>query len=104
MGYAELPDWVGWIPIKPMFVAAWVLVVINLLMTIATRKYEKMYVSLWYTMGTMVWTTFTVIVGQYIINFVPGGISRVNVSFFYVHNLVGLIFTPMGLKNAIGTK
>ncbi len=31
---------------------------------------------------------------------VPGGISRVNVSFFYVHNLVGLIFTPMGLAQA----
>lgn len=98
--YAELPNSVWWIPTKPMVTVAWVLVVINIFGTVATRKYEKMYVSLWYAMGTMVWTTFTFIVGSYAINWVPGGISRVNVSFFYVHNLVGLIFTPMGLAAA----
>ena len=85
---------------QSIFTIAWVLVVLNLFMTIATRRFEKMYVSLWYTMGTMIWTTFTVLVGYYVINWVPGGISRVNVSFFYVHNLVGLIFTPMGLAQA----
>ncbi len=98
--YAELPMWVSMFPTKAIFTAAWLMVVINLLMTIANRKYEKMYVSLWYTMGTMIWTTFTVIVGYYAINFTPMGISRVNLSFFYVHNLVGLIFTPMGLAQA----
>lgn len=94
--YAELPVWVGWIPTKVLFTIAFVLVAFNLYATIATRRYEKMYVSLWYTMGTMLWTTFTVLVGYYAINWVPEGISRVNVSFFYIHNLVGLIFTPMG--------
>lgn len=98
--YAELPVWVGYLPTKVLFTISWVAVVVNLYMTIATRKFEKMYVSLWYTMGTLLWTTFTVIVGFYIINMVPGGISRVNVNFFYVHNLVGLIFTPMGLAQA----
>ena len=34
------------------------------------------------------------------INWVPEGISRVNVSWFYIHNLVGLIYTPMGLATA----
>ena len=87
-------------PTKVLFTAAWLMVVVNIFMTIAHRKYEKMYVSLWYTMGTMIWTTFTVIVGYYVLNLVPMGISRVNVSFFYVHNLVGLIFTPMGLAQA----
>lgn len=98
--YAELPVWVGFIPIKVIFLIPWTLIVVNLLMTIATRKYEKMYVSLWYTMGTIIWTTFTVFVGFFVINWVPGGISRVNISWFYVHNLVGLIYTPMGLAQA----
>jgi cytochrome c oxidase cbb3-type subunit I len=98
--YAELAMWVSFIPTKFIFTIAWLMVVVNLFMTIATRKYEKMYVSLWYTMGTMIWTTFTVIVGYYVINFVPNGISKVNVSWFYIHNLVGLIFTPMGLAQA----
>ncbi len=95
--YAELPNWVGWIPTKPLVTIAWILVVINLFATIALRRFEKLYVSLWYVMGTLIWTTFTYLAGVYFINFVPGGISRVNVNFFYMHNLVGLIFTPMGL-------
>lgn len=98
--YAELPMWLSGIPIKSIFTVAWVLTVINLFATIATRRFIKMYVSLWYVMGTMIWTTFTWFVGSYAINWVPGGISRVNVSFFYVHNLVGLVFTPMGLAIA----
>lgn len=98
--YAELPYWVSWLPIKTLFSIAFVLVAFNLYMTIATRKVEKMYVSLWYAMGTLFWTTFTWVVGAYVVNMVPGGISRVNVNFFYVHNLVGLIFTPMGLASA----
>lgn len=98
--YAELPTSVLGIPIKFMFTIAWVMTVINLFATIATRKFEKMYVSLWYVMGTLIWTTFTWVVGSYGVYWVPGGISRVNVNFFYVHNLVGLIFTPMGLAIA----
>jgi cytochrome c oxidase cbb3-type subunit 1 len=56
-----------------------------------------MYVSLWYVMGTLIWTTVTVWAGWFSLYYLPGGISRVNANFFYVHNLVGLIFTPMGL-------
>lgn len=98
--YAELPTWVWWFPTKFLFALGWILTALNLSMTIGTRKYEKLYVSLWYTMGTIIWTTFTVLVGTFVINWVPQGISRVNTNFFYVHNLVGLIFTPMGLAQA----
>lgn len=98
--YAELPNWVGWIPVKVLFTLSWLLVFVNLYMTIFVRKIEKMYVSLWYVMGTLIWTTFTYITGSYAINWVPEGLSRVNVSWFYVHNLVGLIYTPMGLAAA----
>jgi cytochrome c oxidase cbb3-type subunit I len=98
--YAELPHFVGWIPTKILFVTSYVLGAINIFMTIFNRKYEKMYVSLWYAMGTLIWATFTIITGFYVINMVPEGISRVNTSWFYVHNLVGLIITPMGLATA----
>lgn len=98
--YAELPIWISWIPIKLLVAIAWFLIVIDVFMTIANRKFEKMYVSLWYTMGTLIWTSFTYVVGNYAVNWVPEGISRVNVSWFYVHNLVGLIYTPMGLATA----
>jgi cytochrome c oxidase cbb3-type subunit 1 len=98
--YAELPKWVGWLPVKPLFIASWLLFAINLFATIASRVYEKLYVSLWYCMGVLIWASFTLVVGSYAVNWVPGGMSRVNTSFFYIHNLVGLIFTPMGLATA----
>lgn len=98
--YAELPTWISWLPIKFLFTVAWLLIVFNFIMTIANRKFDKLYVSLWYSMGTLIWTTFTVFVGNFAINWLPEGISRVNASWFYIHNLVGLIFTPMGLATA----
>lgn len=98
--YAEFPTWLGWVPVKVILTLAWALVVVNLFMTIAKRRFEKLYVSLWYVMGTLIWTTFTLIVGSFAVNWVPEGISRVNTSWFYVHNLVGLIYTPMGLATA----
>lgn len=100
--YAELPMTIGggWIPIKFLMGVAWVLFSFNLFMTIAKRVYKKLYVSVWYVMATLIWTSVTFIVGNFAIEWVPRGISRVNTSFFYVHNLVGLIFTPMGLAIA----
>lgn len=98
--YAELPMWISWLPIKALFAISWLLIVVNFFMTIATRRFEKLYVSLWYSMGTLIWTTFTVLVGNFAINWLPEGMSRVNASWFYVHNLVGLIYTPMGLAIA----
>ncbi len=100
--YAELPMTLGggFIPIKLLVAIAWVLFATNLFFTVITRRYKKMYVSLWYVMGTLIWTTFTFVVGNFAIEWVPQGISRVNTNFFYVHNLVGLIFTPMGLAIA----
>lgn len=95
--YAEIPMWVGFLPIKPMLTVAWVMFCTNILMTIRQRIYPQMYVSLWYVIGTLVWTTVTWIIGNYIIHIAPEGITRVNLNFFFVHNLVGLIFTPFGL-------
>jgi cytochrome c oxidase cbb3-type subunit 1 len=98
--YAELPTWVSWLPIKFLFTVGWILIVINFFMTIANRRFEKLYVSLWYSMGTLIWTTVVMFVGGFAINWIPEGMSRVNASWFYVHNLVGLIYTPMGLATA----
>lgn len=99
--YAELPPLLfGILPIKLLVVIAWLLFSINLIVTVFKRRYKKMYVSLWYAVGTLFWTAITFTVGNFLLDLVPGGISRVNMSFFYIHNLVGLIFTPMGLAIA----
>ena len=62
--YAELPMWVNWIPVKP-FVAFVGDASDQYFGTVAKRRYEKMYVSLWYTMGTVIWTAVGVLGGRF---------------------------------------
>jgi cytochrome c oxidase cbb3-type subunit 1 len=92
--YAELPLW-----LDGLVVVAWVMFAVNVFATVATRKYQQMYVSLWYIMAAILWTAFVYIVGN--LATVPtSGVNQANLNWFYVHNAVGLVFTPLGL--AIG--
>ena len=89
--YAELP-----FALDVAVTLAWVMFGINVFMTIATRKHEKIYVSLWYIMGGILWTAFVYITGNFATMAVTG-INQANLNWFYVHNAVGLIFTPLGI-------
>ena len=92
--YAELP-----LPLDVLVVVAWIMFGINIFATIATRKYQQMYVSLWYTMGTILWTAFVYLTGNFAVLFATG-VNQANLNWMYVHNAVGLIFTPIGLALA----
>jgi len=89
--YAELP-----LPLDVLVVVAWIMYGINIFATIARRKYQQMYVSLWYFMGTILWTAFVYLVGNFAVEFATGT-NQANLNWMYVHNAVGLIFTPIGL-------
>jgi cytochrome c oxidase cbb3-type subunit 1 len=92
--YAELP-----LPLDILVVIAWVMFGLNIFMTIARRKYVQMYVSIWYIMGTILWTAFVYITGNFAVEFATGT-NQANLNWMYVHNAVGLIFTPIGLAIA----
>ena len=92
--YAELEPW-----LDALVVIAWILFGANLLMTIAQRKHTAMYVSIWYVMGTIVWTAFVYLTGNFATLFTTG-VNQANLNWMYVHNAVGLIFTPIGLAIA----
>lgn len=90
--YLELNWW-----LDVLVTIAWVLFAVNIIATIAKRKYEQMYVSLWYIMGTIFWTAILWIVGNLP---VYSGVNDANVNWWFGHNAVGLIFTPMGVAMA----
>lgn len=92
--YADLPT-----PIAVMVVIAWVMFGFNIFATIATRKYEQMYVSTWYMMATILWTAFVYLTGNFATLFTTG-VNQANLNWMYTHNAVGLIFTPVGLAIA----
>lgn len=92
--YAELP-----LPLDILVVVAWLMYGANILGTVFTRKYQQMYVSIWYTMGTILWTAFVYLTGNFATIFTTG-VNQANLNWMYVHNAVGLIFTPVGLAIA----
>jgi len=94
--YGEIPP-----PFDYMIAICWVLFGINIIGTIATRKVKYLYVTVWYTLGSVIWTTFVYITGN-MISQLPmiSGINQANLIWFYVHNAVGLIFTPLGVAIA----
>ena len=89
--YAELPLW-----LDILVVIAWIMFGVNIFATVAVRKYQQMYVSLWYILASILWTAFVYLVGNFATMF-TSGVNQANLNWFYVHNAVGLIFTPLGL-------
>lgn len=94
--YGDLPTWVAC-----LVVVAWIMFGTNIFMTIANRRYAQMYVSTWYFMGTILWTAFVYLTGNFA-TILPGvtGVNQANLTWMYTHNAVGLIFTPAGLAIA----
>lgn len=94
--YAEIAP-----PFDYMIALSWVLFGANLIATLAKRKVKHFYVTIWYVVGCIIWTAFVYITGNMITQ-IPGvtGINQANLTWFYVHNAVGLIFTPLGVALA----
>jgi cbb3-type cytochrome c oxidase subunit I len=73
-----------------------ILNLINLYMTIAHRVESKLYVSLWYISGTLIWMPLLYFIGNVMWNPPTGALSGINdtiFNWFYGHNVLGLWFT-----------
>jgi cbb3-type cytochrome c oxidase subunit I len=89
--YAEL-IWI--VDVAVMLVL--ILNLVNLYKTIANRVEPKLYVSLWYISGTLVWMPLLYFIGNVMWNPPTGAITGVNdtiFNWFYGHNVLGLWFT-----------
>ncbi|HEX9989052.1 MAG TPA: cbb3-type cytochrome c oxidase subunit I [Chloroflexia bacterium] len=105
--YAEL-IW----PIDVMVMTALLLAGYNIYKTIFSRKEKKLFVSLWYIMGTMIWMPMLYFVGNVmwqpivdggqtnIAGYPSGGLTGiidVTWQWFYGHNVLGYWFTTSGV-------
>ncbi len=75
----------------------------NAVMTIANRKENLLYVSVWYAVGAVIWTAGVYPIGNAMwhpsTGAVPGLLDSV-LLWFYGHNMVGLLLTPLAIAAA----
>ena len=91
--YAEL-IW----PIDMMVIAAFSLVIINIIMTVKQRREPILYVSVWYVCAAVILTAITYALGNIIWKPSSGalvGIPDAIILWFYGHNVFGLLLTPL---------
>jgi cytochrome c oxidase cbb3-type subunit I len=92
-GNLEYREWPWWI--RLIFLAALVVTAWNLICTVARRSNEDIYLSNWYIIGGTLWTCIIAVVG--VVPWYQYGLGQVAVSGFYMHNAVGMWFTPLAL-------
>jgi len=96
--YAELV----W-PIDVGVVAALVLIFFNFIMTVARRKENILYVSVWYVLAAVLLTACTYSMGNVIWRPDTGALSGIPdaiLLWFYGHNIFGLLLTPLAIAVA----
>lgn len=71
-------------------------VALNIYMTMLSRKVQKLYVSLWYFLGSLFWFPLVYIIGQRTFVSLPG-LNDAIVGWFYGHNILGMWFTTVGV-------
>lgn len=90
-------------PFDCCVMAALLLLLVNLVMTVANRTEKSLYVSVWYILGMALWTAGVYPIGNVMWNppsgAMPGLLDSIFL-WFYGHNLVGLLLTPAALGAA----
>lgn len=99
-GYAQGLEWAETPKILDPFIAlavvAWV---VNMIVPIWKVRQEPFYVSLWYILAALIWTPLVYVFGNFLPEYVFAGTSGATISSMYIHDLVGLFVTPLGIAS-----
>ena len=100
-GYTQGREYAEWIfPVKLLLLIALVLLLYVSLATIAARKENTLYVSVWYGAGAIAWTTLLYPLGNVMWHPSTGAMSGVVDAvwlWWYGHNVFGLVVTPLAV-------
>ncbi len=87
-------------PFKVLIMLAILTLIVNLTLTIAGRKEKTLYVSVWYAVGALIWTAGVYPIGNVMwrpqTQALPGLVDSI-LLWFYGHNMVGLLLTPLAI-------
>jgi len=82
-------------PVMSLFAAALVLLAITLYRTIAQRATQEIYISNWYILAALLWTIVLATIAY--VPWIQSGLADTVVQGYYMHQGVGMWFTPMSL-------
>jgi cytochrome c oxidase cbb3-type subunit 1 len=68
----------------------------QILLTIAHRRFQRLYVSTWYLIAALVWTVLNLVLGTFILPYTLPGINNAAFHGLFIHYIVGLWITPAG--------
>jgi cytochrome c oxidase cbb3-type subunit 1 len=90
-------------PFKVCVMLTLLSLLVNLVMTLVQRRENTLYVSVWYALGAVLWTSGVYPIGNVmwhpVAGAMPGLIDSI-ILWFYGHNIVGLLLTPLALAVA----
>jgi cytochrome c oxidase cbb3-type subunit I len=97
-GYAQGLEWAETPAIlDPAIAVVVVAMVINFVGPMWKARSKTFYVSLWYILAALLWTPLVYVFGNFLPEYVFAGTAGAAVSSMYIHDLVGLFVTPLGI-------
>lgn len=89
---AEFPLWVD-----ALVVVCFLMLFIPVIATVATAMQPKLYVAQWYIVAAYIWTALNYVMGNTLPLWALPGAAGANIHSTYLHDVVGLWVTPMGV-------
>lgn len=98
-GFAQAVEW-GETPkiLDPLIAVAALLFVINLVYgSIWRARGRPFYVTIWYVLAALIWLPLVYLMGNFLPEYVFPGTGGATLVSMYIHDLVGLFVTPIGI-------
>lgn len=99
-GYAQGLEWAETPKLLDPIIALTVVgMVINWVVPMWKARAKPFYVSLWYILAALLWTPLVYVMGNFLPEYIFAGTSGAAISSMYIHDLVGLFVTPIGIAS-----
>jgi len=97
-GYAQGLEWAETPKaLDPLIAVTVVAMVVNWIVPMWKARAEPFYVSLWYILAALLWTPLVYVMGNFLPEYIFAGTAGAAISSMYIHDLVGLFVTPIGI-------
>lgn len=92
--WGETPAW-----LDPIIVVVYLIMAANFIAPVIKSRQKHLYVSTWYIVAALVWTGLNYVMGNFMVEYVAPGTGGAALTSMFIHNLVGLFVTPIGIAS-----